>query len=314
MLKIFALLFTAILVFLILAELSLRVFLGLGQPPLMVADEQIGYFFKENQDLNRFGNRITYNGYHQRSDQLKEDSHYRILMLGDSVTNGGVLTDQSETITEMLEDQINNLHQAKGEVLNASAGSWAIENEYEYIKRFGFFYSDIVILQINTDDFFQPKSTADKVGTINLPNKNPPSAIYELLNRYIIHKYILSPDKDAVSSYEAILSTDNQFKRNLDILLQIIKLAEEHNKRLIVLLTPYKNELDNEVYYDERKEIIDVLEEKDIPYINLLNRELDLRKAHFRDRIHFNEEGNKIIVNSILELLNNNNLLTIANN
>ena len=314
MLKIFALLFTVILVSLIFTELSLRVFLGFGQPPLMVADEQIGYFFKENQDLNRFGNRIIYNDYHQRSDQLRKDPHYRILMLGDSVTNGGVLTDQSETVTEVLEDKINNLHQAKGEVLNASAGSWGIENEYEYIKRFGFFDSDIVILQINTADFFQPKSTADKVGTINLPNKNPPSAIYELLNRYIIHKYILSLEKDAVSSDETTLSTDNQFKRNLNYLLQIIKLTEVNNKKLIVVITPYRNELDKEINQDERKEIIDILEENDIPYINLLNQELDLMKTHFRDTIHFNEEGNKIVAHTILELLIDNNLLAIANN
>ncbi|GJM15334.1 MAG: hypothetical protein DHS20C13_06610 [Thermodesulfobacteriota bacterium] len=280
----------------------------------MIADEQIGYFFKENQDLNRFGNRIIYNSYHQRSDQLKKDPQYRILMLGDSVTNGGVLTDQSETITEFLEEKIDNFYNVKGEVLNASAGSWAIENEYEYIKRFGFFDSDIVILQINTDDFFQPKSTNNKVGTINLPNKNPPSAIYELLNRYVIHKYILSPENKNNSSYEAILNPDSQFKENLDFLLQIIKLADERNKKLIVLLTPYKNELDNKVYEDERKEIIDILEENHIPYVNLLNQELDLRKTHFRDRIHFNEKGNKTIANAIFELIINNNLLTIANN
>lgn len=313
MLKKLMLLFLVIAVFLIIAELSLRGVFGLGQPPLMIADEQIGYLFKENQDLNRFGNRIIYNSYHQRSDELHSDPDYRILMLGDSVTNGGVLIDQTETITEILEVKIDYLHQVKGEVLNASAGSWGIENEYEYLKRFGFFDSDLVILQINTADFFQDKSTADKVGTIELPEQNPPGALYELVNRYILHKYFLSSDEDKSSSNQEISQADNKFKRNIDFLLQIIQLAEVNNKDLVVLMTPYRDELDNEIYRVKRNDLLNILKQNHVPYINLLDQEYDIKKAHFRDTIHFNEKGNLVIANIILELLISNNLLAVTN-
>ena len=40
-------------------EISLRVSLGLGNPPLIQTDEKIGYLSKANQSLYRFGNTIS---------------------------------------------------------------------------------------------------------------------------------------------------------------------------------------------------------------------------------------------------------------
>lgn len=82
---------------LLCAEVSLRKIVGLGSPVLSVTDAQTGYRFKPNQKLLRFGKRVEYNQYSQRSEPIIESKavdDLRILMVGDSVLNGGNPTDQ----------------------------------------------------------------------------------------------------------------------------------------------------------------------------------------------------------------------------
>ena len=51
-----------------LMELFSRYYLGLGNPPLCIADQEIDYIFAPNQDCNRVGNRIVYNNVSMRCD------------------------------------------------------------------------------------------------------------------------------------------------------------------------------------------------------------------------------------------------------
>ena len=119
---------------LVATELSLRLALGLGNPVLVQVDSESGYRFQPNQKVWRFGRTIEYNRYSQRSEPIaaqKPTRTLRILMTGDSVLNGGNPTDQPRTITELFEHKLSaSGHQA--EVLNASAGSWGIGNQFGY--------------------------------------------------------------------------------------------------------------------------------------------------------------------------------------
>ena len=61
----------AVLVGLFLAAESFcRFYLGLGDPPLSMADPRIEYLFKPNQNCRRFGNTIRYNAWSMRSDDF----------------------------------------------------------------------------------------------------------------------------------------------------------------------------------------------------------------------------------------------------
>ena len=74
---------------LIAAEVGLRLTLGLGDPPLLIADDEIGYMFAADQDVHRLGHRVKINRYHQRSDDISArpgPGVRRILCVGDSVT------------------------------------------------------------------------------------------------------------------------------------------------------------------------------------------------------------------------------------
>lgn len=74
---------------LILAEVSLRMFWGLGDPPLYISDAEFEYIYAPNQDLVRFGNRVYVNAFSMRSRELNETDSIRILVIGDSIVNGG---------------------------------------------------------------------------------------------------------------------------------------------------------------------------------------------------------------------------------
>jgi len=283
-------------------EIMLRVFLGLGYPPLTQHDPDVGYYFKGNQDLKRFGNRIFYNNYHQRSENLLDNPAYRILMIGDSVTNGGALTDQDDTITEILERMLNAHRKEKGEVLSASAGGWGIGNEYEYIKKFGIFNSNIVIIQIGTRDLLQPKGLGRD--SIRMPTHYPVSAISELFVRYLhprMNQWF--GRKDKVNKRGQSLAPEEQLIRNLNNVETMLKEVSNQNAQILILLTPGRIELKDEASLDEKRAFKDLLNKYQIPYINLLDGKYNFNKKNFRDKVHLSKEGNYSVASVLFEYI-----------
>ena len=244
--------FVVLLGIFILLEVGLRLLVGLGNPPLYVADREIGYLLAPNQRTRRFGNRIVINEYSMRSPTItrsRSPSTLRVLLLGDSVANGASWTDQEQTISALITTQLELLigkasnqvedaapqEKAIGhreqeqssvsssplsvsaedrkfqaifaeqiEVLNASANSWGPQNELAYLKRFGTFEAQAVVLLLNTDDLFAPAPTSEAVGRDrNYPNRKPPFALAELLNRYLEPKLPL-PMRKAINTVSSI--------------------------------------------------------------------------------------------------------------
>ncbi|HLO47558.1 MAG TPA: SGNH/GDSL hydrolase family protein, partial [Kamptonema sp.] len=86
-------------------EFSLRVWFGFGNPPIYIGDDRCGYLLAPNQSVRRFGNRIEINQYSMRGPSITPMpgvSVLRVLLLGDSVANGGWWTDEKDTISEMM--------------------------------------------------------------------------------------------------------------------------------------------------------------------------------------------------------------------
>jgi hypothetical protein len=120
-------------------ELIARFVLGLGDPPLSVDHPTIEYLFAPSAEHRRFGNEFRTNRYHARSDefpQTRVSNEVRVLVLGDSVPNGGNLTDQSELATELLKDKLAEALNLEVFVGNASAGSWSPRLWAITVKRF----------------------------------------------------------------------------------------------------------------------------------------------------------------------------------
>jgi lysophospholipase L1-like esterase len=293
----------------VLLEAGLRVGLGLGTPPLLRADSTIGYVFRANQDTYRFTNRVHINGYHQRSEDLMtapDSTFVRVLFLGDSVTWGGVLTDQSETIPEATEHRLARDCRQPVEALNASTGSWGLGNLHAYVDRFGLFKSDVVVLQIGTHDLTQATSDASVVGQDpSYPSENPWLATEELVDRYLWPRYIRPhlPVLGGAGSSRAAkasskLGPDARFDRNLDHLRALVGRARAEAIPVVILHTPNRGEVVGRTKgagsSSRRQQFLQVAESLDVPVLNLAQRWARRSGvgAFYRDHIHLNERGN----------------------
>src|ERR1700745_1532732 len=99
---------TVTVLLLLVAELVLRFCYGFCDAVLMKEDLAFEYIAQPNQDRHRFGKHLKYNEYSMRSDSVKESS-IKILGFGDSVINGGTLTDQDSLATTKLSKSLSSL-------------------------------------------------------------------------------------------------------------------------------------------------------------------------------------------------------------
>lgn len=175
------------LAFVILGEASGRA-LGL-HTPVLYEKTSYGYRVAPDQDIRRFGHRNFYNAQGLRSESvatLTLSGTRRVLCLGDSIFNGGAVTDQADTIPYQLESSLQRSG-VNAQILNASAPGWAIGNSLGWLQSNGVYGSELVILQIGTLDLSQPMATADLLDHHpSFPSRRPPFALHEFWNRYVL--------------------------------------------------------------------------------------------------------------------------------
>jgi GDSL-like Lipase/Acylhydrolase family len=294
-------------------EIILRLAFGFGNPPLYLADDRIGYLLAPNQRTRRFGNRIEVNQYSMRSAAIAPsppDSTLRVLLLGDSLANGGWWTDQPDTIAMMLARSLQErlkLPQKNWtavEVLNASANSWGPRNELAYLQRFGAFRSQAVVLLINTDDLFAIAPNSVQVGRDrNYPERRPLLAWIELFQRYVLPAPTL-PELEKLQQ-----EGGDRVGNNLAAIGQIQALLNQENIPLAIAMTPLLREVGKPGPKDyelkARQRLLEFTQSQNIPYLDFLplfNTNSD-PQALYRDTIHLTPEGNRLVSEQLSELL-----------
>jgi lysophospholipase L1-like esterase len=294
--------------FLTLSEFGLRVAFGLGSPPLLQKDSSIGYLFVANQDLRRFGHHVRINQYHQRSGPitaLPAAGVDRILVIGDSVTFGGVQVNQNETFPALLEQDLRKDH-LPAEVLNASAGGWAIGNERAYAERFGAFGSRVAILEIGSHDLLQETSTGELVGADpNYPEHNPATAVGELLNRYLIPRLLNqeAPSTAEAPSAASVTENDSQFAKNMGEFSKEVALLRQTGASVMVLHAPNRAEVvadggPFESDYDRyRRSFKEFAAQLHVVVVDLPAEWRGLAEVskYFRDSVHLTISGNRAV-------------------
>jgi len=292
-----------LIVGLIFLEVFLRLAFGFGDPLLYVSDRQIGYLLAPNQNVRRFGNRIQINEYSMRSGTIaatRPDSTLRVLMIGDSIVNGGWWTDQNDTLSETLAAYLNAFKPSV-EVLNASANSWSPRNELAYLQRFGLFQAQILVLVINTDDLFATAPTSLAVGhDRNYPDRKPPSALAEVISRYLLPT---PPMSDALKAVQT--KGGDRVGIVLDAIRQIDHLTRQNKARFLLVMTPLLRELeqaprDYELVARQRLSAFAQIESiQYIDFLTVFNAEIKTPKDVYHDHIHLNPIGNKWVSESI---------------
>jgi hypothetical protein len=278
----------ALLALAVAAEVAARL-AGLGDPPLLVADPQIEYLFKPSSRYSRFGNRIEYNAYSMRSREFparKPPGEYRVMVLGDSVVNGEAHLDQDALATSILERELRAALRGEVVVGNISAGSWGPQNLLAYVRRFGLFDADVVVIVLSSHDYADAPTFEPLVGTDpRFPQARPLFALQEILAR--LRPAAREPARK-----------DDASASSLAALRELLRLAKTR-ARVVVLQHPDAGELEG------RKQagfhaIQAICRDADVPVVDLAPA-LSGARAPYRDFIHLNAEGQRVLAAVLFE-------------
>ncbi len=289
---------------LLVVEGGLRLLLGLGKRPLYLADEKIGYLLAPNQKVRRLGKLTVINQYSMRSqgiEKARPKDTLRILLLGDSIANGAWWTDQSDTLAALIEKQLQTANASKAEVLNASANSWGPRNQLAYLRHFGTFEAQVVVLLLNTDDLFATAPTSLPVGRDrHYPDRQPFLALEDLLSRFFSHSQAIPGTKEK----------GDRVGINLQAISQIREISTQANAKFFLAITPLLREVDGSdprKYESKAKERLRQFATTEaIALIDFLPQFQKTAQPNslYRDHIHLSPLGNQLVSTTISQSLN----------
>lgn len=326
-----------ILLFLLagLTELVLRYKYGFCNAPLYVYDPDFEYVYAPNQNVKRFGNVIRTNSLSMRSEEVSPSDSTVILLIGDSVVNGGNLTDQDSIATTILEKRFVKMYGKKVRVLNISAGSWGPDNIAAFLKKYGLFKAKLICLVTSSHDAHDIMSHYNTVGIDpGMPDKQYTLALIELWDRYrflILYKinaFLFSPttetkqQKETKAKTEVIKQTvpEPAMKDSIKQVVlndagirkkgigfnpgykQLFDMAKADSIPFFIYLHPEISEIELGHFNDQGEEIIQFAKENNIRLINEFDLGINLKYYRDTDVIHYNNSGQLFLANNLYPL------------
>lgn len=291
----------SVVISLIAIEVFLRQYYGFTDNILIREDPDYEYIAQANQYRFRFRNHVSYNSKSMRSEDI-DTSAQIILGFGDSVINGGTLTDQDSLATTILSDSLSKIHQKKIQFLNISAGSWGPDNNYAYLEKHGDFGAKSIFLFVSSHDAYDTMDF-EKIVDVNKSYQSEQYlfALYELIDRYLLPRA-----EDLIKKFKSdsdnfrIKKEKKESKFNTGF-TSFIKYSEKKNISLVIYLHPEKEELIKGSYNDQGDEIIKLASKNNIPLIFGLNNGFE--KSDYRDGIHLNSNGQKKLARIVLKYM-----------
>ena len=282
-------------------ELILRTAFGFCDTVLFQESNNYEYIAQPNQSRHRFGRHITYNSHSMRSDEI-DPSAIKILCFGDSVINGGVLTDRDSLATALLSVKLSSAYNKNIQFLNISAGSWGPDNCFAYLREKGDFGAKLMLLFVNSHDAYD-NMAFEKIVDVhqNYPSHQHLSAIYELWDRYLYPRLMRFLEEDSPSTEGLGINKKEEMKQFNPGFRNFIAYSKQQGIPLIVYLHAGKDELQQGSYNEQGQEIIRLLKDNNVQVMTDLNSGLEA--SDFRDGIHLNEKGQKNIVDNVLNVL-----------
>jgi len=168
------------------AEAALRFGAGLGDPPLFDRDPAIEYVLKPSRTFHYRHHTYSVNSHRMRGPEFparKAEGELRVMVIGDSLLEGGGRIDQTELATEQLRIMLTEKFGRPVTVGNISAPSWGPPNQLAFIKQFGLFDADVVVLVSNSGDYDDVPGL-EALGAV-WPQRSPVLAIQEVLGRQL---------------------------------------------------------------------------------------------------------------------------------
>jgi lysophospholipase L1-like esterase len=279
------------------AEIALRLVLGLGQPPLSVPHPTIEYMFKPSQDVKPFHNRVLINSFAMRSPDFPRikasQQELRVLVLGDSVINGGNLTDQRDLATTIAASLLSDRWKRPVIVGNVSAGSWGPGNWLAYLKEFGHLDADALIVVASSHDMYDEPAFGPLDPSTH-PTSAPILALWEAATRYA-PRYLPTLRPQALPAQETAAS--GMRRSSAGSLRGIAEYARKAKVPLCLLHHLTRSELEHGVSTDG-KELHAAAGELELPVsddADALRASIAAGEGPLRDHIHINAAGQKVL-------------------
>lgn len=282
------------------AESFCRYWLGLGDPPLTVRDPDIDYLFAPGRTDHRFGNRISYNSVSMRAEEVSphktDPNELRILVLGDSVINGGALTDDGELATRLAQGRLATDLKRPVWVGNASAGSWGPGNQLAYVRKYGTFDADVAIVVLGSGDVSDVPEFTVNLGP-DFPDRSPRLAIEEAVERYL-PRYVGWPPP-AIAAYP-VDDEAAALAQGRDLLRELLRELTQRVGHVIVLHHPEQGELSTEPSQSARG-LRDEVEAAGVAFVELAPylARAPSDSSPYRDPIHINRLGQRLYADAL---------------
>jgi len=295
-------------------EFVSRFVLGLGDPPLSVTHPTIEYMFKPSSEFHRFGNYFRTNEYGMRSGEFpkeREKNEIKILVLGDSVPNGGNLTDQNELATEILKENVRSLVSVPVQVGNISAGTWSPPNLLAYVEEFGTFDADVAVIILNKGDMFDFPTYA-ALNPKTHPTDKPISAFGELLSRYLAPRVLALLPSLGESAVQAT-PTDTERKNCTPELSELMELFTEEYIPVYLIYHPSEDEISPDGSFTPKGgyPVISEFSKGTLhSFASIYGESVRNGDYPYRDHYHPNTIGQKLMAEYLLNLFEQEGLIT----
>jgi len=275
-----------LLVLLLSAEVFLRSYYGFCDTVLLREDPNYEYIAQADQDRWRFRHHIRYNSLSMRSEE-PDSAAIVLLGCGDSVINGGALTEQDSLATTLVSDELSHRYGRKVQFLNISAGSWGPDNCAAYLQHTKLPAANAIVLVVSSHDAHDNMGFKQVVGVRpGFPKEQYGSALVELVDRYVLPR-IWKPKANADEEL-GIDKRDAAFNPGF---AELGSWAASKGIPMVMYLHAESSEIRAGVYNKQGQEIIRFAEEQGIPLVRDLDRGVTV--AMLRDRIHPNESGQR---------------------
>ena len=290
-------------------ELILRYVFGFCDAVLMQADPDYEYIAQPNQNRFRFRNRIIYNSFSMRSEEVRSDAH-KILLLGDSVVNGGHLTSHEQLASTLLSKRLSLLTGGDVQVLNISAGSWGPDNCAAYLRKHGTFDAEAIVLVVSSHDAQDVMTFSPIVGiSTSCPDRQYKLACWELYDRYLktnvrlfLQRVFSRKKTTGDISYHELHINEAHGELNPGISL-IAQIARDKNIPFMIYLHAERSELQAGQYNSQGQQIIRFAEQYQIPICKNLELGLNDKWYLHDDFIHLSHFGQQKMADILFDML-----------
>jgi len=304
----------SLLLCLLIFELFLRTFSGLGNPPLYEISPLYGYRLKPSQVIEPrggmgflYGARVTTNNLGLRAaGEWDSNPAGKILFMGDSVTYGGQYIADTQLFSSVAASRLQGW-----QVGNGANNAWGIENIVGLIKDYDFSPAGVVVTCVIEGDFYRGLTRAM---SMPLWTERPVFALQDLIMHltWRVNR----------SRYDNWV---DQLTNNKDHLDKIVDRAARHLKDLddylkrkqiehFIFILPTRSQVvdgeppDNLV--EQMLQKYEINAEYLLPKLLPLEQDLKKRRKWFHDEAHLEVSGHQtygiLIGDALANALSNN--------